>query len=392
VSSAPPERVRRIAVLRANGLGDLVLSLPALDALRARFPDAEIVLLGRAWHADLLSGRPSPVDRVEAIPDGAVPGAPNADRAEADAFLERMRAEAFDLALQLHGGGRESNPFVGGLGARLTVGMRTPDAAPLDRWIPYVYYQHEIARYLDVVGLAGARPVTIEPSLAVTQTDLAGSVRALAPNGRPIAVLHPGATDRRRRWPASSFAAVGDAMHARGLRVVLTGTEAEADVVTEVVAAMRDAPEVARGTDLSALIGVLARAGLVVSNDSGPMHLAAAVGTPTVGIYWCGNLVNGGPLFVDRRRHATSWRLDCPVCGIDCTHGRCEHDASFVADVEVEEVLGAAEDLLERHPPPPDDEDAITRRAAGPSAGPVARRRPGREASSEPPDGRRRRA
>ncbi len=349
----PREAVRKIAVLRANGLGDLVFSLPALEALRAHFASAEIVLLGRSWHQALLSTRPSPVDRVEVVPDAALNDAraEMSAEAEVEAFLERMRAEAFDLALQLHGGGRNSNPLVLALGARTTAGMRTPDAAPLDRWIPYVYYQAEIPRYLEVVGLVGARPVTLRPRLPVTDADLAASTRAIAPDDRPVAVLHPGANDPRRRWPAERFAAVGARLRELGARVIVTGASGEAAIVEAVRSAAGSQLESAcGGLDLPALVGTLARAAVVVSNDTGPMHVAAAVGTPTVGIYWCGNLVNGGPLTVDRHRHVTSWRLTCPTCGMDCTRGSCQHDDSFVADVEVAEVMAVLEELLSRYP------------------------------------------
>jgi ADP-heptose:LPS heptosyltransferase len=389
VSAPAPDDVGRIAVLRANRIGDLVFALPALDALRGRFPEAEIVLLGRPWHAELLEGRPSPVDRVETIPGGVLD---DTDRRARRAFVERMRGERFDLAIQLHGGGRHSNALVRDLGASLTIGMRTPDAAPLDRWIPYVYHQHEIVRYLDVVALAGAAPLGIEPTLAVTGEDLEASRRALAADVRPLAVLHPGATDPRRRWPAAAFARVGDVLAGREIRVVATGTADERDLLAELARGMRSDADVVTGTSLPALLGLLARASLVVANDTGPLHLAGAVGTPTVGIYWCGNLVNGGPLSVERNRHATSWRTTCPVCGADNTSQRCEHDASFVADVPVEEVVEAMSDLLARHAPVGDDGNAVRTRAADRRRAPWARRPRDRAASSAPPGGTRRTA
>jgi ADP-heptose:LPS heptosyltransferase len=86
----------------------------------------------------------------------------------------------------------------------------------------------------------------------------------------------------------------------------------------------------------------------VVSNDSGPLHLAASVGAATAGIFWCFNLINCGPLTRSRHRPSASWRLTCPVCGIDCTQGRCVHRASFVADVPTEEVVASALDLFSR--------------------------------------------
>lgn len=211
--------VAKIAVLRANRLGDFVVTLPALTALRAAYPAAEIVLLGLGWHAAFLAGRPQPIDRVVVIPP--CPGVGEAEDFVADPaaladFFAVQSAEGFDLALQLHGGGRFSNPFIRRLDARLAVGLRTPEAAPLDRWLPYLPYQHEVLRFLEVVGLVGGGPVPLAPQLAATTDDLAAAARALPDDGRPLVVLHAGATDPRRRWPPAHFAAVGDALAAAG--------------------------------------------------------------------------------------------------------------------------------------------------------------------------------
>ena len=337
----PVAGVERIAVLRANALGDFLFTLPALDALRAAYPAARIVLLGRAWHARFLGGRPGPVDEVVPVPDGQ-PGPAD----PAPEFLAAMAARRFDLALQLHGGGRHSNPFVRRLGARVTAGLRTPDAAPLDRWIPYVYYHHEVLRLLEVAAAVGAPLRSLVPTLAVTDRDRQEAEAAL-PDGGPLAVLHPGATDPRRRWPAASFAQVGDALAAAGAQVAVTGDPSEVALVDEVVGGMgAKAVALAGRLSLQALTGLLARAAVVVANDTGPLHLAAAVGAPTVGVFWCGNLVNAGPPTRERHRPAISWRLACPVCGTDCTRGECPHRDSFVADVEVSEVRTSALDLL----------------------------------------------
>src|SRR4051794_14208435 len=151
--------IKKIAVLRANALGDYIFVLPALQALRETFPAAEIILLGRAWHKEYLEGRPGPVDRVVVVPlypgiserEGFVP-----DPCTLDQFFGTMQNEEFDIAFQLHGGGRNSNPFLLRLGAKVTVGLRTPDAASLSINVPYIYYFNESLRYLEVVAKVGA--------------------------------------------------------------------------------------------------------------------------------------------------------------------------------------------------------------------------------------------
>ncbi|MGN6242549.1 MAG: glycosyltransferase family 9 protein [Motilibacteraceae bacterium] len=354
--------VRKIAVVRANALGDYLFAEPALSSLKAAYPDAELVLIGAPWHARFLPGRPGPVARVLVAPvhPGVRDPGPDApvDPAAQRAFVERARAEQFDLALQMHGGGRNSNPFTLALGARLTAGTRTPDAAHLDREIPYSYFAPEVFRFLEIVGLVGAPPVRIRPLLEPTVADRAAAAAVVPDDGRPLAVLHPGATDRRRRWPSERFAAVGDALVAAGGRVLVTGTAPEREVVTDVVGRMRaDAEPLVDVLDLGGLAGLLERASVVVSNDTGPRHLAEAVGTPTVGVYWCGNLVNAGPITRRTQRPHVAWTVHCPVCGADAsggpygTEGRgCDHDVSFVEDVPVETVAADAVELLHLEP------------------------------------------
>lgn len=343
--------VRRIAVLRANAIGDFIFTLPALEALRAAYHDAEIVLLGKPWHAAFLADRPGPVDRVIVIPPcrgvGELEDYPN-DSEALDRFFADVAEENFDLALQLHGGGRYSNPFACRLRARMTVGLKSPDAEPLDRWIPYVYFQHEILRYLEVVSLVGAPPVTLEPRVTITEADLAEAAGVVPDDESPLVILHPGAGDPRRRWPPEKFAVVGDTLTATGVRVGVIGTgEDERPLVDAIVGTMRaDAMNLWEKLSLGGLAGLLSRSRLIVSNDSGPLHLGAAVGTATVGIYWCFNLVNAGALTRTRHRPLLAWRFECPVCGLNTMEGRCDHQESFVGDAPVEDVIDQATELL----------------------------------------------
>lgn len=361
--------VRRIAVLRANALGDYLMSLPALHALREAYPGAEITLVGAPWQARTLPGRPGPVDEVLVLP--RVPGlaglqsdAPPVD--ELPAFLDAVRERRVDLAVQLHGGGRASNPLVRAFGARLTAGLRAPDAEPLDRWVAYRYYQSEAARALEVVGLVGAVPPAEPPRFSVTDADreqVLGLLSSAAPDrgagqgaADRVVALHPGATDQRRRWPPERFAELGDALADQGCAVVLTGVGAEAALVDQVIDGMRaPARSLVGALDIGGLAALYACCALVVSNDTGPLHLAQAVGAPTIGLFWCGNAITAATSTRGRHRVLLSWTLHCPQCATDCTRDLyphrpgegCEHRCSFLTDIPVAEAVEEAVDLLD---------------------------------------------
>jgi ADP-heptose:LPS heptosyltransferase len=278
----PPEQVRKIAVLRANAVGDLIVALPALEALRKHFPCAEIVLLGRHWHSAFLSGRPGPIDRVVVVPFTSgiydPPAGVDVDAGACERFLVQMRRERFDLAFQLHGGGAHSNPFVNSLGARMTLGAKTQNATALDRWVPYRDYQHEALRLLEVVSLAGATHVNLDARLGVTEDDLQEAGEEVPDDGRPIAVLDPGSRDPRRRWPSSSFALVGDRLSAAGARVVINRDPLDASPAEETRSRMNTDGE-CHSLSLGGLAGLLTRARLLVANDSGPLKLDELVRT-----------------------------------------------------------------------------------------------------------------
>ena len=345
------ENVRKIAVLRAGGLGDLVFTLPALGALREAYQGAELTLLGGPLQTELLFGRSEPVERAITVPPSTGVNGPDTgvdeDAKELEQFFARMREERFDLALQMHGGGGYSNPFVRRLGARVTAGTKTPEAVALDRNAPYVYYQSEILRYLEIASLVGARTENLEPHLLVTDEDLAEAGVAVQEAESPLVTLHPGAGDPRRRWPPEKFAAVGDVMAGAGARVAIIGIEKDRPLISGIVKAMSyQAHNLCGQLSLGGLAGVLSRCTLVISNDSGPLHLATAVGAPTVGIYWGPNLINATPLTRNRHRPALSWRLNCSICGASLFDGTCGHTASVVADIPTEEVTNYALELL----------------------------------------------
>ena len=334
--------VERLAVLRANGVGDYVIAEPALAALRATYPSAEITLLGAAHTRPLVEDRPGPCDRYVQVPltRGVRVGPdPDASPEALEAWCAAQREHAYDLAVQLHGGGRNSNALLLRLGARVTAGAATPDAPKPDHWVPYTAYQHDTLRWLEVVQAVGAAPGRVEPHVAVTGADLLASRAALPPSDAPLVVVHPGATDGRRCYPEERLGQVARDLADRGARVVVVGGPAEGERVARVAQGFGGEVEtLVGGTGLGGLIGTVRRASLLIGNDSGPRHLAAAVGTPTAAVFTYANLADVAPLQRTWHRLLVSWHGGCAVCGMRVLDGHCGHDATALSDVPVEQV------------------------------------------------------
>jgi ADP-heptose:LPS heptosyltransferase len=139
----------------------------------------------------------------------------------------------------------------------------------------------------------------------------------------------------------------------RGLGLVLVGgaddRQASRQAATQLCGHLgprRQVHDLSGRLSLAGTIGVLAGAAAFVGNDSGPRHLAAAVGTPTVGIFWLSNVLAFGPLVGDSDRALVSQQVHCPVCGEEQVATRCTHDVSFVSPVTVDEVDGALGEVL----------------------------------------------
>jgi ADP-heptose:LPS heptosyltransferase len=358
--------IHKIAIFRATALGDFIFSLPAIHALHATYPQAELVYLGRGWHPQFLAGRlpgqhrviaVPPPKQIEQISEGQVI-APE----EEGAFFEMMEAEHFDLALQMHGGGEYSNPFIRNCHARHTAGLKSARAVPMERWIPYEYYQNEVVRLLEVAGLTGAAPslVSLQPSLPVLDSDLRTAEPFLPDPARPFAVIHAGSTDPRRCWVPEKYAQAGDFLAGQGLNVVLTGQGSDASLIHNIISAMH-APVINLCNQLSlpGLVGLIHKAAIFIGNDSGPLHLAYSVGTRAVGLFWVEYILNSVPLFRENFVPVIAWQRNCPQCGkfLDKTEADhpsrpCSHKHSFLGEITVKEVIRAIQEVLVANAPP----------------------------------------
>lgn len=325
----PPQRV---AVFRALQLGDLLCSVPALRAVRAALPTAEISLIGLPWAREFANRFGHFLDGFHEFPGW--PGLPEQSPrlAEAPAFLSAMQQQGFDLVIQMHGNGGLTNPLVALFGARRLAGYFVPGQFCPDpaQFLPYPQEVHEVRRHLRLMEFLGMPSRGDELEFPVREQDCA-ALRSLldALSTGEYVCLHPGARAAERRWPPHHFAAVGDALAAEGFVVVFTGSPAEVGLTRAVAAAMTaPALDLAGRTDLGTLAALLQGARLLVCNDTGVSHLGTAVGVPSVLIY-----------HEDRQR-----RLWAPL------DGRCHRALCGGPAVSPRQVLAEARVLLHATP------------------------------------------
>ena len=297
----------KIAIFRALQLGDLLCAVPAWRALRASFPKARIALIGLPWARAF-------VDRFSQYLDEFIefPGFPGLAEqlprlAELPDFIRRMQDRHIDWILQMHGNGQVSNIIVALLGAKTTWGYFSEGHYCPDRryFLQYPDHLPEVRRHLRLMERLGVAQQGEELEFPLTPEDwksfeMIEGAADLAP--RSYVCLHPGGRGADRRWAPDRFAEVGDALASLGLLVVLTGSTEEKHIGEAVERAMRATPMNLMGRTTLGSLGVLMqRARLLVSNDTGVSHVAAALGLPSVIIVVGSDPVRWGPL--DRHRH-----------------------------------------------------------------------------------------
>lgn len=298
---------RRVAVLRALHLGDLLCALPALRSLRAGLPDAEITLIGLPWAREFAARFDAYLDRFVEFP--GFPGLPERD-VDTDALATLLLAERrdpYDLVVQMHGSGAHTNDFCALLGGDRLAGYFVPEnyCPDSDRFLPYPDRLPEVHRHLALMRFLGLPETGDELEFPLRDSDYR-ALQALDPRGRwstqPYAVVHPGARVAERRWSLERFVQIGDRLAALGLRVVITGSAEERPIATALGDTLRAPPVDLTGrTDLGTLGAVIAGARLLVCNDTGVSHLAAALRVPSVVVFSASEVERWAPL--DQRLH-----------------------------------------------------------------------------------------
>jgi ADP-heptose:LPS heptosyltransferase len=345
----PPTAYRKIAVFRALYLGDLLLAVPALRALRAGFPAAEITLIGLPWAAAFAHRFCRYVDRF--VEFGGYPGIDEVavDPRRSERFVSEQRAYGYDLVIQMQGSGRTSNPCALALGARMTAGYYEGEPPPgLTFGAPYPDDQPEVLRNLGLARLLGCPHRGLYLEFPLRAKDREEAAALLAPHLRPLVGIHAGAHAPSRRWPAERFAVVADHLARHwDAQIVLTGGPGEEEIAQAVAAGTKlagratPALNVAGRTSLSGLAALIERMDLFIANDTGPAHLADALGTPSVTIFGPADHRRWAPL-AQTRHPIVRQPAPCSPCG----YTTCPIDHRCLRWIEPEAVIKAAERVL----------------------------------------------
>jgi heptosyltransferase-1 len=285
--------LNKILLVRLGAMGDLIHALPAAAALRRAFPQARIDWLVDTRHRELLDLVPI-VDRRIAI-----------NTSSAGSLLEairELRKSRYDVALDLQGL-LKSAVLARLSGAARVVGFETPLLR--ERLAGFFYTEtggvaaaHVIKKNLSLLKAVGVQYAAIEFPFEIQNHEIAAAARQRLGirESAPFAIINPGAAWPNKRWPAVYFAEVATALKTRhGLPSIVLWGPGEERLAQAVVDAAQGAAAVSPQTTLAELVSLTQAAAVEVSGDTGPLHVAGAVGTPLVGIYGPTNPERNGP-------------------------------------------------------------------------------------------------
>ena len=353
-----PGTTEKILVIRPDHMGDLLFAMPAIGHLRELYPEAEIVGMIGPWGKAVWERLPE-FDRIITCPFPGFTRQPKGNPLAPYRLLIRcaksIRGEGFDTAFVMRFDHWWGALMAAVAGIPRRIGYDRPDVRPfLTDPISYRPGRHEaIQNWALIEGTPEVDPASVGPLFFPVPEDARGRAnRLLESEGiggdDPILVVHPGSGSPIKRWMPEKWAYVtGLLLDRTGAKLVITGGASERSLAEEVADACRHPSAVIAGrTDLDVLAAVLARAMLVMGPDSGPLHLAVAVGTPTVALYGPADPTLFGPWGPPERHKVVMSEWPCAPCGRldfppeEIPEHRC------VQEIPAEAVVRAATEAL----------------------------------------------
>lgn len=331
-------------IVRLGSLGDVIHGIPAAAALRTAYPDAQIHWLVDPRYAPILA-LATGVDRAIAADPRML--ARSRGRRQFLGVLGMLRRARYDVVFDLQGL-LKSAMLARAAGGRRTIGFpRAHLREPLARMFytdspdpgnrPHVIYKN-----LALLTAVGIRDREVRFPLAIPRTPTVDAVASRF-GAEGFAIVNPGAAWPNKRWPPERFGRIAaEIQRQRGWRSVVLWGPGEDAIASAVVAASRGAAEMSPPTAIADLFGIARCARLMVSGDTGPLHIAAAVGTPLVALFGPTQPARNGPWSV---YDVTLSRVEQCVCLYE---RRCRRASPCIDDISVEEVLDAVDRRLTR--------------------------------------------
>ncbi|MBI4551202.1 MAG: glycosyltransferase family 9 protein [Candidatus Latescibacteria bacterium] len=283
-------RAPRLLVVRPDRVGDVVLSTPVLRALRRQWPEAYLAMLVRPYSRDVLVANPWLDEILTDEADGSDRGVVGFMRQ-----VGRLRTRRFDVALMLLPTMRIAwMLFLAGIPHRVGVGRTMYQALTLTRSVSrrrYIPLRHEADYCLDLARAIGVETEDVRPAVFLTEAEREAArslLRAEGATDRPLIGLHPGNGRNAPNWPPETYGTLADRMAGRwwGATLLVTGSAAEQGLIDRMrTGTTARLVSLAGRLDLRQLMAVIAELDLLVSSSTGPMHLAAALGVPTVSLF-----------------------------------------------------------------------------------------------------------
>jgi heptosyltransferase II len=347
--------VKKILIRGVNWVGDAVISIPAMRAVRRLFPQAHISLLATPWVSPVYSEVDFVDELLEYDKNGIHKGWAGLGRLATD-----LKQRRFDMAILLQ------NAFEAALliwlaGIPQRIGYARDGRSLLlthpCKIDPAVRLVHQVYYYMGILsglGLIASRPweqnkLPISTSVGIREADHHAAISMLRANGihesDVVVAINPGAFyGQAKRWLPDRYAAVADALANRhGARIIILGASNDMETVRNVAANMSSHPVILAGqTTLGQLMGLLKESDLLITNDSGPMHLAAALDVPQLAIFGSTSEIATGPL--SNKATVIKHPVDCNPCFLRT----CPTDFCCMKGIAVSQILESAGRMLDK--------------------------------------------
>lgn len=334
----------RILVVKLDHIGDVILSTPVFSNLRKAYPNAELHALCGKWSRVILENHPDVEKVIEYNSPVFCRSEEPTTLRQTRQLFRQLRKQKYDLLIELRGDWR----IIRFSALRPTPKRLCHASIQIANKFGFQRFssEHESYRNLDVLKQVGIPTPIQRTTFAISAENDQWALSFLKDHQikqeLPIITIHPGSPIDIKRWKSERFAELADwLITQKDAQVLFVGVPDEIQIITQIQALMQDESiNIAGKTTIPQLASILRKSIMFIGNDSGPMHLAAAIGIPTVGLYGPGDPNRFGP--VGKKCVTIHKKHDCPPCHGDICRFR---DQGCMAKIQVKDVIDVVEKL-----------------------------------------------